>query len=146
MSKYNDYGEFLQEVVTTANNNSKCSLNRMYGVEDNTVDMVLAVLKKGWFPFSAMTSLFGLTMIAFAAALTTFIFTPIGIIVIAALVYWGGKNALHLLYKNRALPVAVKAVGNAYKQNFDGHLNEQQYIDSLIKEAAGDLIKRATIK
>lgn len=60
--------------------------------------------------------------------------------------YWGGKNALHRLYKNRALPIAVKAVGNAYKQYFDSHLNEQQYIDGLIKEAAGDLIKRATIK
>lgn len=60
--------------------------------------------------------------------------------------YWGEQNALHRLYKNRALPIAVKAVGNAYKQNFDSHVNEQRYIDSLINEAADDLIRRASKK
>ena len=41
------------------------------------------------------------------------------------------------------LPIAIKAVGDKYKERFDTHVNEQGYIDNLIEEAAADLIDRA---
>ena len=144
MSKYNEYGVFIQEVVNTAEKNSSIPLYRLYGVENETIGMVLAVLQKGWIPFSSMTSLFGLALIAFVAALAAFVITPIGVVVIAALIYWGGKDAIRILYRNKTLPIAIKAVGDRYKERFDSHVNEQRYIDSLINEAAEDLIHRAS--
>ena len=99
MSKYNEYGVFIQEVVNTAEKNSSIPLYRLYGVENETIGMVLAVLQKGWIPFSSMTSLFGLALIAFVAALAAFVITPIGVVVIAALIYWGGKDAIRILYR-----------------------------------------------
>lgn len=146
MSKYNEYGVFMQEVVNTAEKSSSTPLSSLYGVESDTVGMVLSVLGKGWVPFASMTSIFGLALISFVAALAAFVITPIGVVVIAALIYWGGKDAIRILYYNRTLPLAIKAVGDTYKERFDSHVNEQRYIDSLINEAADDLIRRASKK
>ena len=143
MSKYNDYGEFLQEVVNTAERKSSIPLYRLYGVKSETIGMIISLLSKGWIPFASMTSIFGLALIAFLAALAAFVITPIGLVVVAALVYWGGKDAIKVLYDNRVLPIAIKAVGDKYKERFDTHVNEQGYIDNLIEEAAADLIDRA---
>ena len=142
MSKYNNYGEFLQAVVTTADHKSETPLYRIYGVESETVGMILSILQKGWIPFSAMTSLFGLTLIVFSAALAAFVITPIGAVVIAALLIWGGKDAIRILYNNKALPIAVKSIGYKYKSRFDSHVDELVYIDNLIEEAADDLVYR----
>lgn len=143
MSKYNDYGEFLQEVVNTANRKSDIPLYRLYGVENDTVGMILSVLGVGWIPFAAMTSLFGLALVAFLAALAVFIITPVGVVVIAALVLWGGKNAIRILYDNKALPIAIKTIGDKYKDRFDSHMEECAYIDGLMDEAANELIREA---
>lgn len=141
MSKYNEYGVFLQEVVNTAERKSDIPLYRIYGVENDTLGMILSVLGVGWIPFAAMTSLFGLVLVAFLAALAVFVITPVGLIVVAALVMWGGQNAIRILYDNKALPIAIKAIGDKYKDRFDSHVDEYAYINKLIDEAADDLIQ-----
>lgn len=143
MSKYDEYGMFVLEVINTAEKNSATPLCQLYGVENETIDMILAVLQKGWIPFASMTSLFGLALVAFVAASTAFVITPIGVVVIDALIYWGEKDAIRILYRNKALPIAIKAMGDKYKERFDSHVNEQRYIDGLIEDAAEDLVRRA---
>lgn len=142
MSQYNDYGEFLQEVVNTAERKSDTPLYLIYGVNSETIGMIISVLNKGWIPFASMTSMFGLALIAFLAALAAFVITPIGLIVVAALVYWGGGDAIKILYKNRVLPLSIKAIGDKYKGRFESHKNEYSYIDELIDEAADDLLHK----
>lgn len=136
----------MQEVVNTAERKSETPLYSLYGVENATIGMIIAVLEHGWIPFASMTSLFGLLGPDFIATFAAFVITPIGGNVLAALVGWGGREAILILYNNRVLPIAVKTIGNKYKDQFDSHIDEQQYIDNIINEAADELIRRASYK
>ena len=122
------------------------SLADAYNVDQKSVDITLAIIKAGWYAFIALVALFGLGGFLFGAAIIAFIANPIGIAVSLALAAFGGVAAAKHLYKNKVLPQAVKATGEMYKSDFENHINDYAYIDSLIVKASQTLLEKATNK
>ena len=148
MSKYNNFEDFMQSVLNEAD--SKCrqqkgvSLSDAYNAPGTIQDMILLVIKKGWWVFVALVAILALGPLAFAAALVGFGSTGAGTIGLLALACFGGVSAIRLLYKNRILPIAVKETGELYKSDFNAHIGEISYIDDLSNRASDYLLSRAT--
>lgn len=146
MSKYDDYGEFMVAVINEAD--AKCryrnfsSLLTLFHlpINSNIINIIIAIMKIGWPAFKAVCGLLVLGPIIFVSALSTFAFTGIGTVVIAALVVFGGVKAIKLLYSNKTTPLKIYEVGKKYKPRFDSHINDIMYIDNLISEAADELL------
>lgn len=143
MENNRSFGEFMTEVVNRADKisfeKSGRPLSDKYEAPSTILKMIGAVSNTGWTPFSALSGLLGnASYFAFAAALAVFIISPIGLIVVGALVYWGGKESLKLLYNNRALVEDVKAIGDKYENRFNECTTEVDQ-DKLINEAAEEL-------
>lgn len=138
----------MQSVINEADH--KCirryskSLSDAYDVNASIMKMMKALIEHGWTLFIAIASLLILGPFAFGAACLTFASTPIGIVAIGALAVFGGVTALKTLYKNKVLPLSVKETGEKYKSEFNSHIGQESYIDSLIDRASDDLINRAT--
>lgn len=137
------FGEFMTEVVNRADGisfeKSGRPLSDKYEAPSTILKMIGAVSNTGWTSFSAMSKLLGnASYFAFAAALALFIIRPIGLIVVGALVYWGGKDSLKLLYSNRTLVEDVKAIGDKYENRFNECFTEEDQ-ERLIYQAAEDL-------
>lgn len=147
MSKYDNFETFVTTVVDEAN--SKCrsrygkSLTDIYEVSDSIYSMIMSIIPKGWHVFLALVLLIAMGPIAFAASLIGFSVTPIGIIVLTALAAFGGVTAIKILYRNRILPMAIKDMGEKFKDRFNSHINECGYIDNMIDEASDYLIRKA---
>ncbi len=139
----------MAEVVNRADRLSyeRCGrpLSDKYEAPSTILKMIGAVANTGWASFSALSRLLaGTSYFAFAAALGMFIISPIGLIVVSALVYWGGKGSLKLLYNNRTLVEAVKAVGDKYEDRFKKcSFNDEQ--ERLANQAAEELYNHKTV-
>jgi len=148
MSKYNKFEDFMQSVINDAD--SKCrsrygkSLADAYDVNTSIVKMILAIISNGWWVFVALVAILVLGPFAFGASLLTFVATPPGMIIVGALTIFGGIGAIKMLYKNRILPIAVKETGEMYKDEFNRHINDYSYIDTLLKRASDTLVSKAT--
>lgn len=143
MENNQSFGEFMTEVVNRADKisfeNSGRPLSDKYESPSTILKMIGAVSNTGWASFSALSGLLGnASYFAFAAALAVFIISPIGLIVVGALVYWGGKESLKLLYNNRTLVEDVKTIGDMYEIRFNECTTEEEQ-DKLINEAAEEL-------
>lgn len=148
MSKYNKFEDFMQAVINDADSTCRSrygkSLADAYDVNTSIVKMVKTVIENGWWVFMALVAILVLGPFAFGASLLAFVATPPGIIIVGALTIFGGVGAIRLLYKNRILPIAVKETGERYKDDFNRHINDYSYIDSLIKTASNTLVNKAT--
>lgn len=148
MSKYDKFEDFMQSVINEAD--SKCrsrfdqSLADAYRVNMATVTAVLKIIDSGWWVFAALVAILVLGPLGFGAALAAFVSTPAGMIVVGVLAVGGGVAAIRTIYKNRVLPIAVKETGEKYKSDFENHINQYSYIDSLIERAADTLISKST--
>lgn len=148
MSKYIKFEDFMQSVMNEAD--SKCrarfekSLAEVFQVEEPTFAANLKVIDSGWGGFAALVALLELEPLGFVAALAPFVAGPIGVIVVGALAAVGGDAALRTIYKNKVLPIAVKETGDMYKSDFEGHIKQSSYIDSLIDRASDTLISKST--
>lgn len=144
MSKYDDFGHFMQTVLNEAEVLCKKvhgkSLASLYDVKECVVEIVKVVLSKGWIIFLALCVILAVGKITFITTLLAFCATPIGIAVVAALATFGGVAAIRTLYKNRVLPLAVSTVGKKYKADFDAHINQKEYIHKLIVLASIELV------
>ncbi len=143
MENNQSFGEFMTEVVNRADKisfeKSGRPLSDKYEAPSTILKMIGAVSNTGWASFSALSGLLGnSSYFAFAAALAVFIISPIGLIVVGALVYWGGKESLKLLYNNRTLVEDVKTIGDKYEIRFNGCTTEEEQ-DKLINKAAEEL-------
>lgn len=143
MENNQSFGEFMTEVVNRADKisfeNSGRPLSDKYEAPSTILKMIGAVSNTGWASFSALSGLLGnASYFAFAAALAVFIISPIGLIVVGALVYWGGKESLKLLYNNRTLVEDVKTIGDMYEIRFNECTTDEEQ-DKLINEAAEEL-------
>lgn len=148
MSKYNKFEDFMQSVINEADRKCKArfgeSLADAYKVNMDTVIAILKIIDKGWWVFVALVAILILGPFGFGAALATFITTPAGMIVVGTLAVGGGVAAIRTIYKNRVLPIAVKKTGDMYKTDFENHINQNYYIDSLIDRASDTLISKST--
>lgn len=137
------FGEFMTEVVNRADKISfeNCGrpLSDKYEAPSTILKMIGAVSNTGWPSFMALSGLLGnASYFAFAAALAVFIISPIGLVVVGALVYWGGKESLKLLYNNRTLVEDVKTIGDRYESRFNECSTKEEY-ERLINNAAEEL-------
>lgn len=138
-----NFGEFMTEVVNRADKisfeRSGRPISDKYEAPSTILKMIGAVSNTGWEPFSAMSALLSnASYFAFAAALAVFVISPIGLVVVGALVYWGGKDSLKLLYSNRPMIDAIKKLGDRYEPRFNQCSTDEEY-DRLATEAANDL-------
>lgn len=145
MSRYNKFEDFMQSVINEADR--KCRIRRgesltdAFSVHIKTAEIVKNIIDKGWWVLVALVGILSLGLFGFGAALVAFCSTPAGIIVLAVL---GGTGVAGIreLYKNRILPKAVKRTGDLYKAEFDRHINEVSYIDSMVDRASDNLLSR----
>lgn len=148
MSKYNKFEDFMQSVVNEADRKCRSrygkSLADAYDVSAVITKMVQALIEHGWWVFIGVVALLALGPFAFGAASLAFISTPVGIATVGALAVFGGVSAIKTLYKNRILPLSVKETGEYFKSDFNSHLNQVSYIDSLVQKASDMLLKKAT--
>lgn len=143
MKNKRSFGEFMTEVVNRADKisfeKSGRPLSDKYEAPSTILKMIGAVSNTGWASFSALSGLLSkASYFAFAAALAVFIISPIGLIVVGALIYWGGKESLKLLYNNRSLVENVKTIGDKYESRFNKCSTDEEQ-DNLINEAAEEL-------
>lgn len=137
------FGEFMTDVVNRADRISiernGCSLSDRYEAPSTVIKMIGAVANAGWTPFAGLAELLSNTSyFAFAAALALFVVSPIGLVVVGALVYWGGKDSIKVLYNNRKMVNDVKVIGDKYEARYNSCSSDGEY-DVLANEAAGDL-------
>lgn len=137
------FGEFMTDVVNRADRISierkGCSLSNRYDAPSTVIKMIGAVANAGWTPFSGLAGLLSnASYFAFAAALALFVVSPIGLIVVGALVYWGGKDSIKVLYNNRKMVRAVKVIGDRYELRYNQCDSGTEY-ESLVNEAAEEL-------
>lgn len=148
MSKYNKFEDFMQSVINEADRKCKVrfgkSLADAYDVNMTTVTSMLKIINSGWWVFVALVAILVLGPLGFGAALAAFVATPAGAIVVGVLAVGGGVAAIRTIYKNRVLPIAVKNTGEMYKSDFESHINQTSYIDSLIDRASDTLISKST--
>ncbi len=148
MSKYDKFEEFMDAVINEADSLSRKqygrSLTETYQVGETILSITKALMSNGWYVFIAVVALLLLGKLAFIMALGTFLLSPVGIVVLGALIAFGGKSALKLLYTARRFPIAVKEVGEAFKADFEQHVNDNFYIDAKISQAAQVLIDKAS--
>lgn len=137
------FGEFMTEVVNRADKlsfeKSGRPLSDKYEAPSTILKMIEAVTNAGWTPFSALAGLLEITSyFAFAAALAIFTISPIGIIVIKALTYWGGSDSLKSLYNNRTLARDIKTIGDRYEYRFKKCSSDSER-ETLANQAAEEL-------
>lgn len=148
MSKYNNFEDFMQSVVNDADRKCKSrhgkSLAEAYDVSAVITKMINALIGHGWWVFIGVVALLALGPIGFGAACIAFVSTPVGMIAVGALAVFGGATAIRTLYRNRILPMAVKETGEYFKSDFNSHLNNTSYIDSLEQRASDMLLQKAT--
>lgn len=143
MSNITTFGEFMAEVVNRADKisfeKSGRPLSDKYEAPSTILKMIGAISNTGWTSFNALTKLLSnASYFAFAAALAVFVISPIGIIVVGALVYWGGKDSLKLLYNNRTLVEDVKTIGDRYENRFKQCTSDEEQ-NHLANQAAQEL-------
>ena len=148
MSKYDKFEDFMQTVINEADAKCQAEYNKTlaeaYDVSQVITTMVKMVISGGWWVFIALAALLTLGPFGFGAALLAFVANPVGMIVCGALAAFGGIAAVRTLYKNKVLPLAVKATGEMYKADFEQHINHYSYIDNLIEKATTTLLDKAT--
>lgn len=143
MNNKPSFGEFMTEVVNRADNmsfeKSGRPLSDKYEAPSTILKMIGAVTNTGWTSFSALSGLLSnASYFAFAAALAVFVISPVGLIVVGALVYWGGRESIKSLYNNRTLVADVKTVGDKYENRFKGCTSETEQ-NGLANQAAEEL-------
>lgn len=143
MESNKTFGRFMTEVLTKADELSfekwGRPLSDKYEAPSTILKMIGSITATGWTGYNALCKLLSnVSYFAFAAAVGTFLLTPIGIGVVGSLVYWGGKDSFKLLYNHRTLVEAVKKVGDKYKPRFKVCSTSKE-CDKLVTDAANDL-------
>lgn len=145
-TKYNSFEKFIVAVIDAAED--KCrkyygnTLTGLFRVPINTLEMIIKIISLSWWAFIALVSLLLLGPLTFALSLLGFASSPIGIIIISLLAMYGGITAIKFLYRNKVLPISVKDTGERFKKEFESHIDDIPYIDSLIDRASDFLLSK----
>lgn len=146
MSRYYSFNDFMSDVINKADQISRqkdnCGLEQLFHVSLLTLTSTRNLVSYGWAVFIAVVALFALGPLAFIAALASFLLTPIGLIV-AAVLGVGAYNTIKAMYRDRALPQAVKSVGEEYKPRWEAADGNSSKIDNLLNEAVISLYQKA---
>ena len=146
MSRYYSFNDFMNNVIEEANSISESKngfgLEELYRVKVCTYEATKALVLREWKVFRAVVFLFGGGAIGLSLILTTFLLTPIGLIVVGVLGAVAAQT-IKQMYEDRILPQAVKAVGEKYKEEWENLEGNRIKIDKLLNKAALELYYRA---
>jgi hypothetical protein len=146
MSRYYSFNDFMKDVITEADGMTQQrygrSLEECYKVSPKTLHMVCSLIDNGWWVFTAVVALLAMSMFGFLATLTTFLMTPVGLIV-ASVLGVAAASKLKQLYHDRVLPQMIERVGRRFKPLWEAADGSRSRIDRLKEEAAREIADEA---
>lgn len=146
MSRYYSFNDFMTDVIkeadTVCRRKDNMGLEDLYNVSFMTLLSTQNLISVGWYVFIAVVALIGLGWLGLIVSIPVFLTTPIGAIVLGVLGI-GAVATIKTMYHDRALPEAVKAVGEEYKPKWESADGNNSKIDTLLKEGAASLYARA---
>lgn len=146
MSRYYSFNDFMNDVLDRANEvcqaQHQVSLEDYYKVSKQTMRTIRKLISSGWYVFAAVVALFAAGGLGLGVAIVAFLSTPPGMIV-AAVLGVTAVASIRKMYQERVLPNAVRDVGNQYKGKWEMIEGNRSAIDSLVYEAADQLLKKA---
>lgn len=138
MNRYNSYELFMIDVVNKANSIS--NLNDLFDVKyEELIDILIKIIKVGWWAFVALCVLLAMGPIAFAFSMGSFLLTPPGFI-IGGVLGIAAATIFRQIYRNKELPLAIKRVGAKYESRWKSANEHQQLVDAILKDAVSDLL------
>lgn len=144
MNKYDNFEIFIDEVVFEAN--ELCM--QKYGKGFDSLchsdcpicNIIQKLLAKGWTSYISVVTLIDLSEPRFNDVIKAFGLSPLYMDVERLQEGNEDIDAVSLLMLYKKLPVSVKKLGDAYKKDFECHINEVSYIDSMIANIAEKLL------
>lgn len=113
---------------------------KLTGVAANIISIMLHILSVSWAAFVSVGALMALAPIPLIAALSVFVASPIGLLVIAALLQFGGIDAIKHMYERRDIVVAILEIGKKYKSKFEQLNGNTEAIDALVDKASNEIL------
>ena len=139
-NRYNKFEIFMVDVVNEAN--KVYPLDKLFKIQSNDIlENCIRLIKVGWWAMLGITSLVCLGPLAIGIATSSFLLSPLGVSIAIAL----GSSAYYVIkffYKYKAIPLAIKDIGNTYKSQWEAADNDQEKIDDLFKLAVCDLLRK----
>lgn len=140
MDRYDSFEMFMIDVTKKA---KELGVNELYDITyDTLIEKINTIIKYGWWVFLAVCTLLAMGPIMFGISLGSFLLTPPGLIV-GGLLGLAAATILRELYKNRSLPLAIKAVGDEFEPKYKSASGNHASIDRLYKDAVSSLMHKA---
>lgn len=117
-------------------------MEELYHVKMKTYEAVRLLISKDWFVFIAVVVLLAVGPIGLGVAIVSFLATPVGVMVAAALGV-GSVATIKQMYKDRILPQTVREIGEKYKPRWKQGEGNRTKIDDMVNEAAEELYNNA---
>lgn len=148
MSRYSHFNDFMSSVLehadTLCRSRRGCSLAAYCKQPSDAFSFLTRLLSAPWPVASAAFALLDNPPWICASAFAFFLASPMGLILVTSLVL--GRLALQRsfasLYACRALPMALRKVGEAYQPQWKSAGNSYSTIDHLRDTAAADLLQK----
>lgn len=144
MNKYDNFEIFIAEVISEAN--ELCiqkygkSFDSLCHSDMSICNIIKKLLAKGWTSYISVVTLIDLNESHFNDVMKPFVLSPPSMEVERTQECKVDIDAVSLLMLYKKLPVLVKILGEAYKKDFECHINEVSYIDSMITNIAEKLL------
>ena len=146
MSAYYSFNDFMTKVINDADSicqeNHGVGLEKLFDASNSTYQAMISLIDKDWLVFLAVVALLALGPFGILLGITSFLTTPVGIIVLAVLGS-GAAATIYKMYQEHLLPQAVKSVGEKYKSRWEEADGNHFVIDDLERQAAEDLYFKA---
>lgn len=148
MSRYSHFNDFMSSVLehadTLCRSRRGCSLAAYCKQPSDAFSFLTRLLSAPWPVASATFALMDNPPWIWASAFAFFLSSPMGMILVVSLAL--GKIALQSgfasLYACRALPMALRKVGEAYQPQWKSAGNSHSAIDHLHDTAAAELLQK----
>ena len=138
MSKYDDFEIFISEIISETN--AFCiqkygkDIDSLYHSDCPICNIIKKLLAKGWTSYISIVTLIDLNKPRFNDVMKVLGLSPLYMNVEGMQEGKEDIGAVSLLMLYKKMPVSVKILGDAYKKDFECHINEVSYIDSMAKK------------
>lgn len=143
MNKYDHFETFISEVISEANvlciQKYGKDIDSLCHSDSQICNIIKKLLAKGWTSYISVVTLIDLNEPCSKDAIKDFFYLQqVGEVRRMQESEDDIDTRLLMLYKN--LPISLKRIGDASKNDFECHINEVSYIDSMIANIAEQLL------